>query len=523
MTQSTSPLHIALASLAAGIVGCGQAPPSVELTRTEGAVRNGSVVTPFGPNAAPAETKAIVGFSLAGCTGTVVDPSWVLSAKHCSFNPGETVVSRRPTGNVTRTVDTVVMHTRSDVVMLHMSTPLSDVPIPAPFWGVTADIVGQTVNVYGYGAKAATSNACSATVACPTGQWCHTDSGVCFTPSDELRTAAVTATASVVGEFKTPTNAMVQQTLPGDSGGPTFLAGRLAGVNAWWSYDLSGSGQVSFPTIRSWMYRLVSASDDDIVWHNGTSGATQLWHMSGLSRTSFTNLSSTLDLPDSSGWTPIANADFNKDGKADLIWHNGTTGVTQAWYMDGATRLAASNFDSSLNVDDTTGWRFVGSADVNRDGGPDLIAHNGLTGETQVWYMNGIARTSAESLSATLNVADSTGWRIIGMADFDQDGAPDIFWHNGTSGESQVWYMDGAVRISAAALSATLNVNDASGWRLISIADYNHDGKPDVLARNESAGTLQIWFMDNISRTSVSNLDSSLNVPASTGWRVVSH
>jgi hypothetical protein len=510
---------LAMGSVVFGALGCSAGPQEgaeADVGQVTGAVRNGTIVTPFGPNSAPAETKNIV--YLGGCTGTVVNPSWVLSAKHCGFSVGQSVDSIRPSGNVTRTADIVVNHPNVDVVMLHLSSPFTDVSGATPFYGTTSDIVSQTVAVYGYGAKAA-SGSCSATVACPSGQWCA--GGSCLTGSSELRTGNLAATAFNAIQFETQTNSSGQMILPGDSGGPTFLSSQLAGVNSYWYFDLSGGGQASLPAARAWMQALINSNGEDLVFHNGSSGATQLWQMNGIARTGFTDVNSALNTADSSGWLPVARADFNKDGKTDIVWHNGSSGVSQVWYMDGATRISSQNFSSALNFTDSTGWRIVGSADFDQDGGADLFARNGSTGESQVWFMNGITRTSVSNLSSGLNTPDSTGWRYVGTGDFNADGKTDILWHNGTTGASQVWYMDGISRTSYGDLSASLNVADSSGWRPLTASDFNHDGQPDILWHDVTTGEFQVWYMNGIARTSAASLSSGLNTPDSTGWRLV--
>jgi len=510
---------LALGSLVIGAVGCSagsQQGSDGGVGQSSEAVRNGTVVTPFGPNSAPAETKNIV--YLSGCTGTVVAPSWVLSAKHCSFGVGQSVVSLRPSGNVSRTADIVVNHPNVDVVMLHLDTPFTDLIGATPFYGTTGDIVSQIVAVYGYGAKAASAT-CSVDTDCAAGQWCA--GGSCLTGSSELRTGNLVTTAVNSIQFETQTNSSGQMILPGDSGGPAFLSSQLAGVNSYWYFDLHGGSQASVPAARAWMQALINSSGEDLVFHNGSSGATQFWQMNGITRTGFTDVSSSLNTADSSGWLPVARADFNKDGKADIVWHNGSTGATQVWYMDGATRLSSQNFSSSLNFVDSSGWRFVGSADFDQDGGADLVARNGSTGETQVWFMNGITRTSVSNLSSTLNTPDSSGWRYVGTGDFNADGKTDIFWHNGSTGASQVWYMDGISRTSYGDLSSSLNVADSSGWRATAVADFNHDGQPDLFWHNVTTGEFQVWYMSGIVRTSAAILSSALNTPDSTGWRFI--
>jgi hypothetical protein len=260
---------------------------------------------------------------------------------------------------------------------------------------------------------------------------------------------------------------------------------------------------------------------DRLYWHNGTTGATQLWYVSGHVRDSFANLDPSLDTPDSTGWRPVLVGQFDQSSPLDILWHNGTTGAIQVWYMSDVTRVGFADFDASLNTADSTGWRIEGTNDFNQDGKADILWHNGTSGETQVWYMNGIVRTSAASLDASLNVADSTGWRIVGTNDFNQDGKADILWHNGTSGETQVWYMNNIARTSFANLDASLNVPDNTGWRIVGTMDFNQEGKPDILWHNGTSGETQIWYMNDIVRTSAVSFDASLNTPSSTGWRII--
>jgi hypothetical protein len=39
-------------------------------------------------------------------------------------------------------------------------------------------------------------------------------------------------------------------------------------------------------------------------------------------------------------------ADFNGDGKADLVWRNATTGDTSMWLMNGTTPLSATTINA---------------------------------------------------------------------------------------------------------------------------------------------------------------------------------
>ncbi len=45
--------------------------------------------------------------------------------------------------------------------------------------------------------------------------------------------------------------------------------------------------------------------------------------------------------------------------------------------------------------------------------------------------------------SAAAGLVSGPGWNIAGVADFNGDGCPDILWRNQTTGDVAVWYMHG--------------------------------------------------------------------------------
>ncbi len=248
---------------------------------------------------------------------------------------------------------------------------------------------------------------------------------------------------------------------------------------------------------------------NDLVFHNIRTGSSEVWFMNGATRTSAVTLDPSLN---TTGWFAMAMADFNSDHTPDIFWHNGATGQSQVWYMSGTTRIGFANLNTNLNYTDNSGWRIVGSGDFNNDGKPDLFAHNGTSGQSQIWFMDGINRVSFQTLDASLNVLDSQSlWRFVGIGDFNNDGKADLFWHNGGTGESQVWYMNGATRIGFDNFAASLNVKDSSGWKFAMVTDLNNDGRPDLLGHNGTTGAWQLWIMNGIARTSFIDLDSSLN------------
>jgi hypothetical protein len=64
---------------------------------------------------------------------------------------------------------------------------------------------------------------------------------------------------------------------------------------------------------------------------------------------------------------------------------------------------------------------------------------------------------------ATVGTVADASWRIVEVADFDGDGKADILWRNTTTGADTVWFMNGA----AIAGSAAPNAAAGLGWSVM--------------------------------------------------------
>ncbi len=86
-----------------------------------------------------------------------------------------------------------------------------------------------------------------------------------------------------------------------------------------------------------------------------------------------------------------------------------------------------------------------------------------------------------------------TSWKVVGVADFDQDGNPDLLWRHDRTGSFGVWFMNGTDLKSTSMLSPT-GVSDVT-WKIVATADFDGDGHPDLLWRSERTGDFGVWFM----------------------------
>jgi hypothetical protein len=147
-----------------------------------------------------------------------------------------------------------------------------------------------------------------------------------------------------------------------------------------------------------------------------------------------------------------------------LLHHSG--GANQVWYMDGATVVNFASLGTGLNFADSTGWRLEAVNDFNHDGKPDWLMHNGNTGQLQIWYMDGINNINIGFFSSSWNIPDSSGWKLFGAYDFNRDGSPDLIWHH-ADGAHGLWYLDGTTVLGLGNLDSSLNIPDYVGWRMV--------------------------------------------------------
>lgn len=241
----------------------------------------------------------------------------------------------------------------------------------------------------------------------------------------------------------------------------------------------------------------------DILWHNASTGEAQIWQMTGSYRVGRATLNDgTNPLHIGPPWHIVGSRDFNGDRKSDVLWHNSSTGETQLWFMDGARLAGRATVVAETGSPIYIGppWSIVGTNDMNGDRQSDIVWHNSATGETQIWFMN------AHKLIGRATVLGENGspafvgapWRIAGTNDVNGDGKPDIVWHNSKTGETQLWFMNGHRLAGRATVIAENGGAMAVGlpWSIVGTNDFNQDGKADILWHNGQTGETQMWFMN---------------------------
>jgi hypothetical protein len=206
------------------------------------------------------------------------------------------------------------------------------------------------------------------------------------------------------------------------------------------------------------------------------------------------------------GWRIAATGQFGGDARPDIVFQH-TDGTLAAWIMNGS-RLSTAAFISPSNPGDPN-WIVRGAADVHGDGGTDLLFQH-TDGTLAVWHMNGLNLESASLLNPS-HPGDSN-WRLAGAGRLNGDNKSDLVFQH-TDGSLAAWYMDGVNLIQGTLLNPS-HPGDANWW-LAGTADFNRDGKSDLVFQNRSDSQLASWIMDGITLS-----EGKLMSFPGAGWKV---
>ena len=186
------------------------------------------------------------------------------------------------------------------------------------------------------------------------------------------------------------------------------------------------------------------------------------------------------------GWTVNATGDTNGDNKADLLLYNTTTGEYRIATLDGASVL---NDSVVFSIDPVIGLEPRGTGDFDGNGEDEILIYQPSTGIVALAYLAGGAFSSFEIVT-TLDTAND--WALVDAADFTGDAKTDLLIQNTVTGETAVIEMDGSTAVNT---TPVFTLDPVMGLSIVTTADFNGDGKTDILAMHTS-GALAVLEMD---------------------------
>jgi hypothetical protein len=111
-----------------------------------------------------------------------------------------------------------------------------------------------------------------------------------------------------------------------------------------------------------------------------------------------------------------------------------------------------------------------------------VTAYDNAKPPNESGYSNEVSGLATDSLPPPSEV----------RGDFDGDGKPDLVWRNQNSGENLIWLMDGTTYGGYTWLPTVTDTD----WEIVGTGDFDGDGKPDLVWRHRTAGWNVVWLMD---------------------------
>lgn len=230
----------------------------------------------------------------------------------------------------------------------------------------------------------------------------------------------------------------------------------------------------------------------DITLRNPTTGLTRAWILdSNLNPTSRDIIYTGLD------WDIVGTGDFNRDGEADYLWSQASTGrVHMSMFIRGnyfAPREMRGAPRTSLVV--------AGVADMNGDYTPDMIWRDTSNGEQGIWLLNPAGTPTFSPLPNVPTTED-----LLLVSDIDSNGSQDIVYRTKATGALYARRVVGSTLATPVAITTP-----GVGWNLVAAADYNSDSFTDRLWVKSGTNEAIIQLMGASGVTSTKNLP---NIPA---------
>jgi hypothetical protein len=228
--------------------------------------------------------------------------------------------------------------------------------------------------------------------------------------------------------------------------------------------------------------------NQDILWRNSQTGQVNVWltNPAGIGILSKGPLGTVPDM----NWEIIGVGDFNTltDTKTDILWRNKQTGQVNVWLINGTALLSKGTLGTVSDLN----WGIVNTGDFNSgtDSNTDLLWRNKQTGQVNVWLTNpaGIGILS----KGTLGTVADMNWEIIGVGNFNTstDTKTDILWRNKLTGQVNVWLINGTALLSKGTLGTVSNLN----WGIVNTGNFNTGSNTDLLWRNSQTGQINVWL-----------------------------
>jgi hypothetical protein len=190
----------------------------------------------------------------------------------------------------------------------------------------------------------------------------------------------------------------------------------------------------------------------------------------------------------------IAAADFNADGRADLVVANQGDDNVSVFLNTVDSASATVTFATQQTFTAGNNPVSVAVGDIDGDGKPDIVVANASGGTISVLRNTTAAGATTTTFAAQQTFPAGIYPYSVAIGDLDGDGKPDVVVAN--VGDATV----SVLRNATAAGSATVAFDTQQKYSVgrepagVAIADFNGDGLPDVAVANILAYSISVYL-----------------------------
>ena len=123
-----------------------------------------------------------------------------------------------------------------------------------------------------------------------------------------------------------------------------------------------------------------------------------------------------------------------------------------------------------------------------------LIYQNQLTGQVNADYFAGTGGATLVGWACLSCGINTSSWRAAAIADFDHNGVPDLIYENTQTNQVNVDYYGGSAGVSLigwACMSCTFN---PSQWQVVGVGDFDGNGVPDLVFQNTQTHQVNVDY-----------------------------
>jgi hypothetical protein len=213
----------------------------------------------------------------------------------------------------------------------------------------------------------------------------------------------------------------------------------------------------------------------DLLWRTNA-GNPRIWLMNGPAAAT----RNTLSPARGAEAAIVAGGNFFGPGSGAILWAD-SSGRLSLWRSNGATVQAACTIADAIDP----GWTLLGVGDLDGDGIDDVLGRL-PGGVVQGYLIDGCNPASGLLLGATAQPA----WTFAGIGPVDSHSPGAIFWRD-AGGNVVLWRLHN----NASVLSTTLPAGAFAAWTIAAIADFDGDGLVDILWRDPGGTATALWLM----------------------------